>query len=135
MEDVMSGSRTIRYTIAAAALGAALFAGPGRAMDKVPFRDVLKPHGHARSKSAQYAAGRACGTYGPAHPLRTTLPVFEKCMRRKGWVLARYQRDPSSRSHHGFAGGWPPPTPAYDSDPSPPPPGPAGPRTAGMTHP
>src|SRR5262249_28780786 len=134
MEDVMSGSRTIWRTIAATALGAALFAGHAQAIDKVTFRDVLKPHGHARSKSEQYAAGRACGTYGPAHTLRTTLPVFEKCMRRRGWVLARYQRDPSSR-HRGFAGGWRQPVPSYDSGPSPSPSPPGGPDTAGMNTP
>jgi hypothetical protein len=135
MENIMSGSRIILRAVAAAAVGAALFAGHAQAIDKVTFQDVLKPHGHARSKSEKLAAGQACGTSGPRHILTTTLPVFEKCMRRKGWVLTHYQRDPSSRSHRSFASSWLQPAPSYDSGPSPDPLPPGGPDTAGMNTP
>jgi hypothetical protein len=65
---------------------------------KVNFKD-LKPNGHARSKSEKLADGAACGASGPAHTLRVTLPVFEKCMRSKGWVLDRYTPDPAVPVH------------------------------------
>lgn len=95
----MSTSQTILRAVASAAVLTAVSFGAAQANDKVTFRDVLKPHGHARSKSAQLADGKACGTSGPTHTLRTTLPVFEKCMRAKGWVLAHYAADQSVPVH------------------------------------
>jgi hypothetical protein len=89
-EDVMSNAITIWRAIAVAAVGTA-----AQANAKVTFRDVLKPNGHERSKAEKLADGDACGTAGPAHELTTTLPVFEKCMRAKGWVLRHYTLDAS----------------------------------------
>jgi hypothetical protein len=86
-ENVMSNAITIWRAIAAAAVGTALSIGAAQANAKVTFRDVLKPNGHERSKAEKLADGAACGTAGPTHELTTTLPVFEKCMRAKGWVL------------------------------------------------
>jgi hypothetical protein len=96
MEDVMTKASIIGRAVAAAVVCTALSAG-AQANDKVTFRDVLKPHGHARSKSQQFADGRACGAVGPTHTLSTTMPAFEKCMGAKGWVLDHYTPDPSVR--------------------------------------
>ena len=92
----MSNAITIWRAIAAAAVGTALSIGAAQANAKVTFRDVLKPNGHERSKVEQRADGVACGTAGPTHELTTTLPVFEKCMRAKGWVLSHYTPDGSA---------------------------------------
>jgi hypothetical protein len=91
----MSKTITIACAVAAAAVGVALSVGAAQANAKVTFRDVLKPNGHERTKAEQRAAGSACGTTGPTHELTTTLPVFEKCMRTKGWVLDHYSPDAS----------------------------------------
>jgi hypothetical protein len=94
-ENVMSNAITIWRAIAAAAVGTALSIGAAQAHAKVTFRDVLKPNGHERSKAEKLADGAACGTVGPAHELTTTLPVFEKCMRAKGWAFSHYTPDAS----------------------------------------
>jgi hypothetical protein len=94
-ENVMSNAITIWRAIAAAAVSTALSIGAAQANAKVTFRDVLKPNGHERSKAEKLADGAACGTAGPTHELTTTLPVFEKCMRAKGWVLGHYTPDAS----------------------------------------
>src|SRR5262245_59965068 len=99
MEDVMSGSRTIPRTVAAAALGAAILVSHAQANDQAHFTDVLKPHGHKRGISEAMVDGQACGASGAE--ITTILPVFQKCMRRKGWVLDHYQPDLSSPPHHG----------------------------------
>ena len=91
----MSNAITIWSTIAAAAVGMTLSVGAAQANAKVTFRDVLKPNGHERSKAEKLADGDACGTVGPGHTLTTTLPVFEKCMRAKGWVFRHYTPDAS----------------------------------------
>jgi len=89
----MANATRIWRTIAAAAVGTALSIGAAQANAKVTFRDVLKPNGHARSKAEQRADGRACGTSGSHQELTTTLPVFEKCMKARGWALVRYTPD------------------------------------------
>jgi hypothetical protein len=91
----MSNAIAIRRAVAAAAVCAALSISAAQANDTVVFRDVLNPDGHARSKSQKLADGRACGASGPAHTIRTTMPVFEQCMQAKGWVLDHYAPDPS----------------------------------------
>jgi hypothetical protein len=93
MEHMMSNARTIGRAVAAAAVLTALSVSVAAANDTVSFRDVLKPHGHARSKSEKLADGAACGATGPTHTLHVTMPVFEKCMRAKGWVLDHYAPD------------------------------------------
>jgi len=95
----MSRAGTIRYTIAAAAFCAVLSAGAAHA-DSAVFVDVLKPNGHARSKAAKLTDGRACGVSAD-HTIRVIMPVFEACMRRKGWAFDHYRPDPSSRPRHG----------------------------------
>ena len=95
----MRKSIAIRRAVAAAALCAAFSVTSAHANATVTFKD-LKPNGHARSKSEKLADGRACGTTsGPSHTLRVTLPVFEKCMRAKGWVLDHYAPDPAVPVH------------------------------------
>jgi len=95
----MRKSIAIRRAVAAAALCAAFSVTAAHANATVTFKD-LKPNGHARSKSEKLADGRACGTTsGPSHTLRVTLPVFEKCMRAKGWVLDHYAPDPAVPVH------------------------------------
>jgi hypothetical protein len=94
----MSNAITIRLAIAVA-VGAVLSASAAQASDTVTFRDVLKPDGHARSKAEKLADGDACGASGPTHTIRTTMPVFEKCMRAKGWVLDHYAPDRSVPVH------------------------------------
>jgi hypothetical protein len=98
-QTVMSTSRTIQRALATAALLSALSVSAAQANDTVTFRDVLKPGGHTRSKSEKLADGAACGTSGPKHTIRVTMPVFEKCMRAKGWVLDHYSPDPSVPVH------------------------------------
>ena len=121
----MTRARIFGRAVAAAVICAAVSAGAAQANDKVTFRDVLKPHGHTRSKSQQRADGRACGTVGPAQTLSTTLPAFEKCMGAKGWVLDHYTPDPSVRVRgtlehyadtHGDANGHPRGTRALHAD-------------------
>jgi hypothetical protein len=99
--------------------------GAAQANDKVTFRDVLKPHGHARSKSEQLADGAACGTSGPRHTIQVTMPVFEKCMRAKGWVLDHYASGTRAPAYgtdehytdtHGDARGHPRGTAALHAD-------------------
>lgn len=121
----MPASKAFLGAVAAAVVCTALSAGAAQAIDKVTFRDVLKPHGHTRSKSQKLADGRACGTVGPTHILSTTLPAFEKCMGAKGWALSRYAPDPSVRVRgtlehytdtHGDANGHPRGTAALHAD-------------------
>src|SRR5262249_17665628 len=95
----MSAAKTMQRTIATAAVFTALSVSAAQANATVTFRDVLKPNGHERSKSEKLADGKACGTSGPTHTLRVTLPVFEKCMRAKGWVLDHYAPDSSVPVH------------------------------------
>src|SRR5215468_74448 len=97
-ENVMSNAITIWRAIAAAAVGTALSIGAAHANAKVTFWDVLKPHGHARSKAEKLADGAACGTTGPTHELTTTLPVFQKCMRPRAGCSATIPRTPRCRS-------------------------------------
>ena len=94
----MSNAMIIRRPLAAAAVLTALSVGAALANDTVTFRD-LKPNGHARSKSEKLADGDACGAKGPHHLIDVTMPVFEKCMRAKGWVLDHYSPDPSVPVH------------------------------------
>jgi hypothetical protein len=84
----MSISRTIRRTVAMAALGAALFAGHAQANAQAHFTDVLKPHGYQRGLPEATADGRGCGASGVE--INAPLRVFQRCMRRKGWVLDHY---------------------------------------------
>src|SRR5215469_3817402 len=121
----MSNAITIGRAVAAAAICAVLSVGAAQANDKVTFRDVLKPNGHERSKSEKLADGNACGTTGPTHTVTTTMPVFEKCMREKGWVLDHYSPDPSVRVEgtlesytdtRGDAAGHPRGTPELHAD-------------------
>jgi hypothetical protein len=51
------------------------------------FKDVLKPHGHARNMAAKYADGKACGAN--ANHRFTDGSAFESCMRDRGWVVDR----------------------------------------------
>jgi len=95
----MSSLSTIGRAVAAAALGAALFAGHAQANPKAHFTDVLKPHGHQRGRSEEIVDAQACGA--TATTIQTIMPVFEKCMRRKGWVLDRYEADASQRPTSG----------------------------------
>jgi hypothetical protein len=99
MEDVMSRYRTIHCTVAAAALGASLFAGHAHADAKAHFTDVLKPHGHQRGRAEEIVDAQACGASRTT--INTILPVFQKCMWGKGWVLDRLEPDPESRPDRG----------------------------------
>jgi len=99
MEEVMSGSRKMWCAAAAVVLGAGLLAGRAQADDTAHFTDVLKSHGYRRGGSEAIADGQACGASGAE--IRTIMPVFEQCMRGKGWVLDRYQPDPPSRPVSG----------------------------------
>ncbi len=94
----MSSAITIRRAVAAAAVCAAVLSvGAAQANDTAIFRDALKPNGHERTKSEKFADGQRCGASGPAHTIRATMPVFESCMRAKGWVLDHYTQDPKTR--------------------------------------
>jgi hypothetical protein len=48
------------------------------------FRDVLKPHGQARSIDEQHVAARACGA-SAALVLPNNVPAYKSCMLRYGW--------------------------------------------------
>jgi hypothetical protein len=86
--------------VAAAAVGTALCVGAAHASDTAVFRDILKPNGHTRAKSVKFADARACGLSAD-RGIRVIMPVFEKCLRAKGWVLDHYQPDPSARPRSG----------------------------------
>jgi hypothetical protein len=105
MEDAMSNPITMVRAIAAAAVCAALSVGAAHANPTVKFRDVLKPNGHERSKAEKLADGDACGASGPAHTIDVTMPVFEKCMREKGYELDHYGPDLST-PFHGTLGSY-----------------------------
>jgi hypothetical protein len=95
----MSRARPIQFTVVAAMFCAALSAGAARA-DTAVFRDVLKPNGHARSQAQKLTDGAACGA--SAHgAVRVIMPVFEKCMRTRGWVFDHYRPAASSRPRRG----------------------------------
>jgi hypothetical protein len=96
MEDIMTSSITLRHTLAAAALSAASLVGAAQANDQAHFRDILKPHGQERSASQKLADGQACGAAAD-HEIQVIMPVFEKCMRRKGWALDHIAPDPARR--------------------------------------
>jgi hypothetical protein len=83
------------HALAATALCAALSVSAAQADNKVTFRDALKPDGKERSKAEKIADGDACGASGAAHTINVTMPVFEKCMNAKGWVLDHYSGDPA----------------------------------------
>jgi hypothetical protein len=93
----MSNAISFLRIVTAAATLAVLSISAAQANDTVSFRDVLKPNGHERTKSQKFADARACGASGRAHTIRTTMPVFEKCMGAKGWVLDHYTPDRRSR--------------------------------------
>jgi hypothetical protein len=48
------------------------------------FRDVIKPHGQARSLDEQHAAAHACGA-SETLVLPKNIPAYKKCMLRYGW--------------------------------------------------
>ena len=98
----MSGFMTIGHAVAASALCLALSVSAAHANTGAVFRDVLKPNGHVRTSREKLADGVACGTSaGAHHTLQVTMPVFEKCMRGKGWAFDHYVPDPSSRPRRG----------------------------------
>jgi hypothetical protein len=47
-------------------------------------RDVLKPHGQARSLDEQHAAAHACGA-SVTLVLPNNIPAYKACMLRYGW--------------------------------------------------
>jgi hypothetical protein len=67
--------------------------------DTYHFKDVLKPHGHARGLSAKFADGRSCGASGTR--FSGDVSAFEQCMRTHGWVVDRYTPDPKPRVSAG----------------------------------
>jgi hypothetical protein len=99
MERGMPSANAIRYTLAAAILCAPLSVGAAHAVSAV-FTDVLKPGGHARSKAEKFADAATCGM-SEGHGIKVIMPVFEKCMREKGWAFQRYQPDPGARPRRG----------------------------------
>jgi hypothetical protein len=104
MSSPRKSQRTIQRTmlrmVAAAAVGTALCVGAAHASDTAVFRDVLKPNGHTRAKSVKFADARACGLSAD-RGIRVIMPVFEQCLRAKGWALDHYQPDPSARPRSG----------------------------------
>ena len=95
----MSDSRLLRRLVAAAALGTALLAGHAQANDTAHFTDLLKPDGHQRGRSEEMVDAQGCGAVGSE--IRVILPVFQKCMKGKGWVLDNYLPDYSTRPDSG----------------------------------
>ncbi len=90
----------------AAALGAPLIFGVQAAnADTQIFRDVLRPHGVARSQAQKFADGRACGL--TAENTFRNAAAFRRCMRARGWVLDHVVEDTPSTA----------PTPATYIDP------------------
>jgi hypothetical protein len=59
--------------------------------------DTLKPHGHARGEAAAQAATRICDA---GNSQNIGLPAFDKCMRGRGWRIARIE--PSSGSSSSY---------------------------------
>jgi len=86
----MSIQRTI-LSAAAAAICTALCVSAAHA-DKIIFKDVLRPNGQTRSEAAKTTDLMSCGM-SKNRAVKVVLPVFEKCMKAKGWALVRYTPD------------------------------------------
>src|ERR1700738_3099042 len=63
--------------------------------DTYTFKDVLKPHGKARSMAAKQADGRKCGTINGYFPTQDT-DRFTACMSALGWTVGKIKRSPLS---------------------------------------
>jgi hypothetical protein len=99
MEDSMSGSKHLRWTIAAAGVLTALTIGAAQAEQDVYFTDALRPNGQVRSTAAKFSDARACGA--SADHAIGFMPTFETCMNGKGWVLDHYGPDKAKSLAHG----------------------------------
>lgn len=64
------------------------------------FRDVLRPHGHARSMKAKMADAHKCGAVGHAFS-DDFLPTMQQCMLQYGWALDHIIPDPKPRYARG----------------------------------
>jgi hypothetical protein len=71
------------------------------------FKDVLKPHGKARSADERRVDARACGA-SLENDLPSNIPAFEKCMRTYGWkfdhIVTTYAPEPDVAP--GSVGTW-----------------------------
>jgi hypothetical protein len=94
----MFSPKSFRRSAAAAVIVAVLAVSAAHA-DTYHFKDVRKPHGHARSLSAKFADGRSCGASGTR--FSGNVNAFEQCMRNHGWVVDRYTPDPKPRVSAG----------------------------------
>src|ERR1700730_3941455 len=65
--------------------------GQGTTGGTYTYRDILKPHGHARGEAAEQAATTICDG-GNSQNIGT--PTFDRCMRGRGWRLAHYEPAP-----------------------------------------
>ena len=91
----MSGPKAARLTVAATVMLAILPLSAVQAADTYYFKDILRPHGQARSMSAKLADGRSCGASGTS--FSGDVKKFEQCMRAHGWVVDRYVPAPKTR--------------------------------------
>ena len=91
----MSGPKVARLTGAATVMLAILPLSAAQAADTYYFKDILRPHGQARSMSAKLADGRSCGASGTS--FSGDVKKFEQCMRAHGWVVDRYVPDSKTR--------------------------------------
>jgi hypothetical protein len=64
------------------------------AADTHYFKDILRPHGRARSVSAKLADGRSCGALGIS--FSGDVKKFEQCVSGHGWVVDRHVPDPKA---------------------------------------
>jgi len=72
------------------------------------YRDIQKPHGHARGMAAKRAAFAACGYPGSTPVPDRSFPRFNTCMHAHGWVIDHIIPDPPSAHAHARS---------YDSNP------------------
>jgi hypothetical protein len=97
-------------TVIAAALLLAATAG-ARATSLDNYRDLIRPHGHARSDAVFDTALDACYAATGASRFRPDTPAFKRCMLGRGyrWKSVQHLPEPRARASE----------PSYQPDPSP----------------
>jgi hypothetical protein len=87
----MPGPKVTRSGAAGVVMLAAL-SPSARQADSYHFKDVLRPHRHARTISAELADAQSCDASGD--DISGNVAKFKQCMRARGWVVDRYTPDP-----------------------------------------
>jgi hypothetical protein len=109
-----------RTMIAAALLLAAAARAEATSLDT--YRDLIRPHGHARSDAVFDAALNACYAQTGASRFRADPPAFRQCMLGRGyrWKSVRNVPEPRTRVSEPDTSYHPPDSPPFELPPPPP---------------